>query len=476
MLLGALGAGPRLGVRRRALNASGAGARDLRQALQRSQILAALNGVLPPSGPILNLLRHVDPVGSMNGPRGERGAPRAGDRARPRRADGRARAWSRCWARRAGSGSRARAGSRAGLVVTNAHVVAGEERHHRDDAARAPHTTPTAVHYDPRNDLAILRVPGARPAAAPARPTGVQRNARQPFSAIRRTGRSPSPRRGSASPARVISQDSYGRGPIEREMTPFRGQVRSGNSGGPAVDGAGRVLTTVFAAEQGPGPPGGSGSRLDRPQGPRESPRPGSCVAAVGCGPGDGVVKLTRGWNLRLRKRRRAGRRSPGARLSRLPSRGRADRQALGGRDPGRSRSAPTTSASSRRPSPACRTACFAPVRELEAEGMVSAPSRGNPPGLYALTEKGKALRPAITSSRLGAALELATSGRASPTRPGGPARARCRRRRRARGSRPRTPRAEAATPPRPLRLPPLHTVAIARSRGSSPRRLISCP
>jgi S1-C subfamily serine protease len=42
-------------------------------------------------------------------------------------------------------------------------------------------------------------------------------------------------------------------------MTPFRGAVRSGNSGGPAVDGDGDVLTTVFAASVGDGPPSGLG-------------------------------------------------------------------------------------------------------------------------------------------------------------------------------------------------------------------------
>jgi S1-C subfamily serine protease len=43
-------------------------------------------------------------------------------------------------------------------------------------------------------------------------------------------------------------------------MTPFRGQVRSGNSGGPLVDGSGDVLTTVFAsAKDKGGPPGGLG-------------------------------------------------------------------------------------------------------------------------------------------------------------------------------------------------------------------------
>jgi S1-C subfamily serine protease len=31
-------------------------------------------------------------------------------------------------------------------------------------------------------------------------------------------------------------------------MTPFRADVRSGNSGGPLVDGGGQVMTTVFAA------------------------------------------------------------------------------------------------------------------------------------------------------------------------------------------------------------------------------------
>jgi S1-C subfamily serine protease len=46
----------------------------------------------------------------------------------------------------------------------------------------------------------------------------------------------------------VVSQDAYGRGPVRRSITSVRGLVRSGNSGGPVVDGAGRVVTTIFAA------------------------------------------------------------------------------------------------------------------------------------------------------------------------------------------------------------------------------------
>jgi S1-C subfamily serine protease len=51
--------------------------------------------------------------------------------------------------------------------------------------------------------------------------------------------------------ATVVTQDSYGRGPVQRVITSIRGLVRHGNSGGPVVDGAGRVVTTIFAASTG---------------------------------------------------------------------------------------------------------------------------------------------------------------------------------------------------------------------------------
>ena len=55
-----------------------------------------------------------------------------------------------------------------GLVVTNAHVVAGED----DTTVNLEDGTQldaTAVHYDPRNDLALLAVEGLDAAAAGAR-------------------------------------------------------------------------------------------------------------------------------------------------------------------------------------------------------------------------------------------------------------------------------------------------------------------
>jgi S1-C subfamily serine protease len=57
----------------------------------------------------------------------------------------------------------------------------------------------------------------------------------------------------------VKAQDIHGRGDFERTVTSFRGVVRHGNSGGPVVDGDGRVLTTVFASTVGEKVAGGYG-------------------------------------------------------------------------------------------------------------------------------------------------------------------------------------------------------------------------
>jgi S1-C subfamily serine protease len=46
----------------------------------------------------------------------------------------------------------------------------------------------------------------------------------------------------------VISGDAYNEGPVERNVTSFRVYVRPGNSGGPAVNGDGEVVATIFAS------------------------------------------------------------------------------------------------------------------------------------------------------------------------------------------------------------------------------------
>jgi S1-C subfamily serine protease len=114
-----------------------------------------------------------------------------------------------------------------------------------------------AIAFDPRNDIAVLRVPGLSAPALPLAPSpragtsaailGFPRNG--PYDV--RAGRLGETRE-------VVTQDAYGRGPVRRPITSLRGAVRSGNSGGPMIDARGRVVTTVFAATTS-GPRGGYG-------------------------------------------------------------------------------------------------------------------------------------------------------------------------------------------------------------------------
>jgi len=240
-----------------ALNVPGPGERDLRDALQSSRILSALNSALPPSGPLLNLVRHIDPTPQVRGPNANVRAPEpaiANDPEVNRAGDSVVKLLgTACGLGIEGSGWVAG----PGLVVTNAHLFAGEN----DTTVTLPSggtLDASAVHYDPHNDLAILGVAGLGLPALRLAPQVVRGTA---AAVLGYPGNGPfkvSPAR-VGSTGQVISQDSYGRGPVQRKMTPFRGQVQSGNSGGPVVDSSGQVLTTVFAGEVGKGRSGGLG-------------------------------------------------------------------------------------------------------------------------------------------------------------------------------------------------------------------------
>lgn len=255
------------------------GTARLRADVQRSVILRGLNRMLPPSGPIINALNRVDPAPSIAGPTTPVAPPDAAiasdpDVLRAGRSVVRVLGTA-CGLGIEGSGWVAR----PGLVVTNAHVVAGEEDTTvtTQDGATLD---ATAVHYDPGNDLALLRVAAEIPSLAIA----------------------PDPKRGEGgavlgypengpyalAPARlgetssVLSEDSYGRGPTRRTIAFLRGSVRSGNSGGPLVNSRGQVLGTVFAATT-TGPPGGFAvpdsivaSALEEPTAPVDT---GTCTS-----------------------------------------------------------------------------------------------------------------------------------------------------------------------------------------------------
>jgi S1-C subfamily serine protease len=230
---------------------------DIRRDVQRSAILRQLNAVLPPTGPLLNTLRALDPFPRIDGPEARVPAPRAAIARDPQVAAARDSVvkilGTACGVGVEGSGWVAA----PGVVVTNAHVVAGQDDTRVLARGAEPGLDAQAIAFDPRNDLAILRVDGldAPPlelapeakAGTSAAILGFPLNG--PFDV--RAGRLGQTRE-------VVSQDAYGRGPVRREMVSLRGAVRSGNSGGPMVDGSGRVVATIFAATTS-GPRGGYG-------------------------------------------------------------------------------------------------------------------------------------------------------------------------------------------------------------------------
>ncbi len=224
------------------------GQTGLRQEVQRSQIVQQLEAALPPRT-ILNLLARIDPFPSIAGPAAPALPPGPGVvRSTPVRA-----AATRvvkvlgtaCGVGVEGSGWFAS----PDLVVTAAHVVAGES----DTVVRIPgdlfSRPAVVVALDTRNDVAVLLVSGVH-----ERPL--------------RLGR---PRAGTAiailgypldgaltvvsgrigQTATALTQDATGHGPVTREITAVAGRVEHGDSGGPAVDGSGAVESTMFAARNG---------------------------------------------------------------------------------------------------------------------------------------------------------------------------------------------------------------------------------
>jgi S1-C subfamily serine protease len=232
------------------------GAKDLRQAVQQSAILRALNDAFPPSSGLINVLNRIDPRIAVQGPSPAVAPPDSKIAQDPEvRAAGRSVVrvlGTACGLGVEGSGWIAA----PEVVATNAHVVAGAT-----DTTVSPYPgsnsslDATAVHYDPQNDLALLRVTGLGGSPLSLAPEVRSGTAGAVLGYPENGPFTISPARaGSTGP--VITQNSYGQGPITRQLTSLRGEVHSGNSGGPLVDGGGRVMGTVFAATTS-GKPGG---------------------------------------------------------------------------------------------------------------------------------------------------------------------------------------------------------------------------
>jgi S1-C subfamily serine protease len=233
------------------------GETELRRSVQRSAILSEINDVFPPER-LLEELERVDPIGVFLGPPAivappEKGLAKDPDVVRASKSVVRVTGIA-CGLGVEGSGWVAT----RGLVVTNAHVVAGIERP-RVDTAGGRAFASTVVAFDATNDLAVLRVPGL---GAPPLPFAAsERGKAVALAGYPRNGpltRTPARLGGTA---RVLSRDAYGRGPVTRQVTAIRGAVEPGSSGGPGIDAQGRVRTTVFARR--PRETGGYGIPID---------------------------------------------------------------------------------------------------------------------------------------------------------------------------------------------------------------------
>jgi uncharacterized membrane protein required for colicin V production len=224
------------------------GQTGFRQEVEGSAIVKQLDSALPPRT-LLDLLQRIDPLLSIAGPAAPSLPPGKGivrdaavraDTTRIVKILGTA-----CGVGVEGSGWFAG----RNLVVTAAHVVAGENNTIvRVPGQIIPHLADVVV-LDVHNDVAVLRVSGAD--VAPLRFADPQPGAVAAILGYPLDGGL------TATPARigrtatVLTQDALGHGPVARTITAVAGRVEHGDSGGPAVDANGRVESMIFAARLG---------------------------------------------------------------------------------------------------------------------------------------------------------------------------------------------------------------------------------
>lgn len=138
-----------------------------------------------------------------------------------------------------------------GVVITNAHVVAGTDDvgvEVQDSRGRTDELPGEVVLYDPNVDVAVIRVPELEAPVMQFRP--------QPATAGEDVIVLGYPLDGpfTATSGRVRQMitlqgpDIYDDGEVSREVYTVRAVVRSGNSGGPMIDANGQVVGVVFGA------------------------------------------------------------------------------------------------------------------------------------------------------------------------------------------------------------------------------------
>ncbi|MBA2441136.1 MAG: MarP family serine protease [Rubrobacter sp.] len=218
---------------------------SLHPTVERSQIVQTLNDQMP-SRLVMEAIAQLDPLPQIQGPSADVDVPDEGIAGDPEvlaATESTARITGiACGYGVGGSGWVAT----PNLVVTNAHVVAGESSTRVQVGGTGMNQPADVVLFDETNDVAVLRVDGIE--APPLQLAEPQ--AGEDVAVIGFPGNGPldvQPGR-TAETRSVISGDAYGAGPVERTVTSFRVDVRPGNSGGPAVNADGAVTSTIFAS------------------------------------------------------------------------------------------------------------------------------------------------------------------------------------------------------------------------------------
>jgi S1-C subfamily serine protease len=218
----------------------------LRHDIQESSILRWLDEVLPPSGPILHALRGIDPLPSVTGPSADVAAPNPAitGAARVRAAQ---KSVVKITGTACGLGIEGSGWVLSShLIVTNAHVVAGET----DTQVLVNNNTTIgakAVVFDPRNDIAVLEVgPNLDVPALTLDPDPTVGTSAAILGYPEDGGFRARPARLGDTTA-TATENAYGVGPVTRDVAALRGLVQPGNSGGPMVDARGQVVATIFA-------------------------------------------------------------------------------------------------------------------------------------------------------------------------------------------------------------------------------------
>ena len=132
-----------------------------------------------------------------------------------------------------------------GLVVTNAHVVAGEPSTQVQVAGGTYAATP--IYYDPRFDLAVLRTPAPLGPPLSIDPSLVTRGTKAAVLGFPEDGPLVIGPAGVAANLTAVGHDIYNQGTVVRDVYQIDADVEPGNSGGPLGTPSGTVIGVVFS-------------------------------------------------------------------------------------------------------------------------------------------------------------------------------------------------------------------------------------